>query len=242
MQSIFGRRDTTKQVSGLPAFAAGAMLAFAAPIVMVRAYGAGWNAIRAGAGTWLIGVAVKRPLVRVACAGECGRFSSAMCRGLVSGLAELGSAAPYMLSRHGPRSASAAAAMGVGAGSVEIAALIVYGAAREARNPNLAARDAWQGAARESAVVRNMFFIERAAALLTHVGSRGLLYLALRRQRAAFGIAALGVFVAVDGVAAYGKSAGWDWFAPRVASRFFGWTYAVAGAATAAVAMCRSDA
>jgi hypothetical protein len=74
-----------------------------------------------------------------------------------------------------------------------------------------------------------MLFVERFAAMLTHVGARGTVYVSVVRRDPAPGIAALALFAVIDGVAVYGTTAGWNWFDPQIARRFYGLAYVVAG-------------
>jgi hypothetical protein len=67
-----------------------------------------------------------------------------------------------------------------------------------------------------------MLFLERAVALAGHVGSRGLVCIAVSGAMLWPAAFALVSFALTDGLAAYGSLRQWDFFAPRVCSRFYG--------------------
>jgi hypothetical protein len=67
---------------------------------------------------------------------------------------------------------------------------------------------------------RHTFLVERTAALIGHVGSRGLVWLSVHGPLWP-GAAALLAFASVDGLAAYGVRREWDWLSPRVWWRFY---------------------
>ena len=68
------------------------------------------------------------------------------------------------------------------------------------------------------------FVVERTGALLGHLGSRGLVWLAVHSplNPAVPALLALISFSAVDGVATYGTLKKWDWLKPRTWKRFYG--------------------
>lgn len=181
----------------------------------------GWRWLGLGALAWLAAVAAKvvlSGLLHLALGTSRPRRAAAL-QGLLSAATELGAAAVCLLELLPRGSALHAAAFGAGAAGLELGWLLVAAtveAAEAARGDAAAAP--WH--------VRWTFVIERAAAALGHVGSRGLVWLALGGPAWPAAVATLS-FAAVDGVATLGVLEQWDWLDPRRWRRFYGFVAAV---------------
>ena len=76
--------------------------------------------------------------------------------------------------------------------------------------------------------------IERTSTYLGHIATRGLVWVGLQSWYFAPAVAmAIGTFGLVDGVAAFGQDAGWNWSDPFVCRRFQAFLIAVAVVETA---------
>lgn len=183
---------------------------------LVAKLAAPWYLVFWGAVTWGSAVAVKRPLAAQLnrWLKNSGRISLSTWQGLLSAILELGCAALYLWRVKGA-DIHAVLGFGVGAGAAEVVYVLVI-AVLSKRDPAVEA--AWATAARESLCVRYQVTIERFFALIGHVGSRGLVYVALQLAMpggAMLLLAAVVCFALVDGVATYGHLCGWNWFDPR---------------------------
>jgi hypothetical protein len=198
------------------------------PVVVVAAFRVGWIVIAAGAAAWIAAVGVKLAVARATgLALLPASPASAALQGFWSATSELGAAAMVFQWWLSDLTVAETLGFGFGAASIEIVALHIVGVVRGIRNPSLERRQEWQAGAARSLVVRHIFAVERLAAALVHVGSRGLIYLAITEHRLAFAVLAVTLFAAVDGVAVFGKAAKWKWLDPRVAWRFYMFVFAL---------------
>lgn len=178
-----------------------------------------WRALSIGALTWAIAFAIKMPIGKVLnwlFMGNEGRRILAALEGVVSALAELGIAAIYFKVYLPHMTLFDVIAVGVGAYTIEVIYLLVVGILRELRQPDQIAKLEWSLGARQSLCIRYMIFIERFTALLGHVGSRGLIYLAVAETNLVLALIPLVTFSFVDGLAVYGHLSHWNWFAPLI--------------------------
>lgn len=212
--------------SAVAPLAATLALAVGLPTALLLLASARWTALAAGAAAWGLAVALKRAAVpslrRIARLPATSRRASAL-HGAWSALAELALAAGFFAAAS-PLAAVDVVAFGVGAAVAEI--LYVIGGGVLAPEPG--AERAWAAGAARSACVRWALFLERAATTALHVGTRGLVYLAVARPDAPAALLAFASFAAVDGVAAHGLARGWSWFEPRVCRRFYAFVALVA--------------
>lgn len=179
----------------------------------------------AGALAWALSVAVK-----IVAAGGVHALTDtrvpdslyAALQGAVSAVSELGAAALAFALVLSGGSVASVVAFGSGAGILEAALLLAA-----ARAQNGADEASSTAAPRVEGIQRHGFVVERVAALLGHIGSRGLIWVGLHGP--AWPLAfALVTFAAVDGVASYGHRREWDWMAPAVWWRFNTFTLGVA--------------
>jgi hypothetical protein len=126
---------------------------------------------------------------------------------------ELGCAAVCFLWVLADGSAWNAASFGAGAGWIEVIALLIPGLFWNKDKAPEQECDSWH--------VRWTFLIERTGAVLLHIGTRGLVWLAIR-QSIWFAIPAFVGFAVVDGLAVYGTLKKWDWLEQKTWRWFFG--------------------
>lgn len=174
-----------------------------------------------GALTWAVSVAVKLVLSGVVHVATTKRLSPkwyAAAQGALSAVTELGAAALVFLYLLPEGSLSLVLAFGAGAGVVE--ALILFGVGLLSKTK---AATAEKSASALPWYQEWTFAVERFGALLGHIGSRGLVWLAVHSSLypALPAILALISFSTVDGVATYGTLKKWDWLEPRIWKRFY---------------------
>lgn len=173
--------------------------------------------VGAGALTWALAVGIKvlteRPFNKWAAA--CPASLHASLWGAWSALTELGLAAVAMGLFLGPGSPIQVIALGAGAGAVEVLFLLVL-SLRSMPNER---HDS--PAADLPAHIEWSFVVERTGAFIGHIGSRGLVWLALHEHGWAAPVA-IAAFSLVDGVAIFGRLKGWDWADLSVWIRFYG--------------------
>jgi hypothetical protein len=189
-------------------------VAFAASV----ADGPTWFAI--GALGWAAAVAVKIPLAWLLDRAFGNRLSAAAratAQGVLSAGAELGVSVGCLRWILDRGTEWTAAAFGAGAGWIEVVVLLGYGIARSRGSIEASMMD-WR--------TRWSFVVERVGAVIGHVGSRGLLWLAIW-ESPWVAMPAVGCFAAVDGLASYGVLRGWSWLEPRIWNRFYGIVTAV---------------
>lgn len=210
------------------------MLALIPPPLLVYGFGASWRWVGLGGLAWSAALLLKIPLARIAhsCLFSRAKTLNAAVSGAVSSMSELGVAA-FVFSLSPPESSILAnvLAFGAAAGCVEI--LFVLGA-MAFDQPSAEKVAGWIEGAKASFCVRHVQPIERATALAGHVGSRGLVSLALYSGSYELAAIALLGFALTDGVAAYGSLKDWDWFDPVTCRRFHGFC---AGVSTAEVTL-----
>jgi hypothetical protein len=176
-----------------------------------------------GAASWAVAVlakigiakhsAIRRPSV--------GSEVRAFVWGLLSGLIELTSTAAVIWAFLETISANDVVALGIGVSSAEIIYILVVAMNSRDRMKNDQALEKWSAGAKRSLCVRYMLFIERLSAFLVHVGTRGLIYLALIHHHLWPAAVALLSFAVVDGMAVYGKFKCWYLYYPMVANPFY---------------------
>ncbi|NBB84879.1 MAG: hypothetical protein GVY12_01480 [Bacteroidetes bacterium] len=179
----------------------------------------------AGALTWALSVAVKI----VAAGGvhaltdtRVGDSVYAALQGGVSAVSELGAAALAFTVVLSGGSVGSVVAFGLGAGALEAGLLL-----RAAQVQTGADEASTGAAARVDGVQRYSFVVERVAALMGHVGARGLIWVGVHGPVWPVAVAVV-TFAAVDGVASYGHRREWDWMAPTVWWRFNAFTLGLA--------------
>jgi uncharacterized membrane protein YhfC len=170
-------------------------------VVVCRTHGARSLAFFLGILSWILGVSVK-VMLTVLLPRTASPVPLAIQDGFISALTELLAAVLFLwLLLRGRRPSSADAfAFGVGIGVFE--GFFV-----------------WMEA--EFTPVGGMFVLERTLTLIGHTASRFLIYSSLVRRRLLPALLATVLFAAVDGVASYGSSVGWDWTSPLVLARFY---------------------
>ena len=175
-----------------------------------------------GALAWAAAVIVKIAVSlfpgakRIMAAGKTG----AAVWGAFSGLAELGLLGYLMLEGVVSTGAASAAATGIGAASLEIVYVLAEGVITDIRHPDPAKYQAWLRGARRSLWVANIIFIERSAATILHVGTRGLLAISIGQILLFPIMIAMVSFAVVDGLATYGAVRKWNWFNPILCRLF----------------------
>ncbi|MEI9989609.1 MAG: hypothetical protein WDM86_06190 [Rhizomicrobium sp.] len=224
--------------SGLPSLFGTLALMIVPPLALGFAAPSAGPCLAIGAASWAVAVAVKFGLMRLSGVRrrvEAG-IAGAAAWGLFSAVDELGLLAAAVLWSGVRPDASGIVAFGIGASSSEIAFVLASGIAERLRGLDPQVLEAWLAGARLSPWVRHMLFIERLGATLGHVGSRGLVYLAIAGGPAWAAAPAIAAFALVDGVAIRGRSRKWNWFDPATARRFYAMTLATGAAELAAFA------
>jgi len=203
--------------SGLPAAGAALVLAVALPWVLVRRCGAAPSSVVAGAAAWGVAVAVKRAVAAPLRRRFADRpVAGAAALGALSAATELSASQAWLGRRARPE--PDLLAFGAGAAGAEAVALIVFGAFGETPSEERVMR--WAQGARRSRLVHHALFAERLSATIGHIASRSLLALGVRRRRPITAGLPILLFTVVDGVASYGRQAGWDWSDPAMLRRF----------------------
>jgi hypothetical protein len=207
----------------LPSLGALALIAVAPPCLAIALGDASWISVAAGALIWFASVCVKRIVIqsarRLAPFWPLSSGTVAALHGTASAIIELGAAAIY-LSALPSASLSEVLAFGAGAGSAEAAYVLALGIIHPQVDPD--ELRAWMTGAAVSWCVRYAVPVERLFALIGHVGSRGLLYVALMQQSSLallWGMAAVLLFALIDGVAVYGHLKQWQWHDPVICRR-----------------------
>nr|WP_276611262.1 phosphatidylglycerophosphatase A [Thioalkalivibrio sp. XN8] len=201
--------------------------AAALPLGIIAFGGAAPAWLGYGALAWLAGLAVKLPLAAVTgvlLAQRSPGLQAGML-GMVSGLSELGIAVAILFWVGGDLSVADVLLYATAAGSMETLAL---GAWSLLVRPDADTVRRWRQVAERSAWVRHMFLIERSIALAGHVGSRGLVSLAVVTGNAWLALPALAGFILTDGLAAHRDIMGQDWMDPAWFRRMMGLFAAVA--------------
>jgi hypothetical protein len=176
----------------------------------------------AGGTTWAVSVAAKVAATKGASAWIRRLHSPgamACAYGVISAGAELGLAATVLARKR--YTTREVVAFGVGASTAEILYLLTKPLISPDQEDDQERIRAWAAAATKSPIVRYMIAIERADALLTHVGARGLVQVGMTRRNPTLVVAAMTAFSLVDGMATRGALSGWNWFDPKTCRRFF---------------------
>lgn len=215
--------DARAVPSALPSAAATLVLMLALPTALAWASGSVWRYFAIGAASWVGAVALKLALMRIAGVRRwvATGILTAAAWGLVSAVAELGFTAALVAGRLEGAAFVDVVAIGVGVASVEILYVLGAGVREHWRGQDPDTVEAWIAGARRSGWVRHMLFVERLSATLGHVGTRGLICIALATHTAWPALLALASFSVVDGVAIYGRSRKWNWCDPALARRFY---------------------
>jgi len=220
----------------LAALVNGLLLLVVFPVALVAACHARPAVLLAGSGTWVASQGVKGTLYAAASRflrDRLPRAGWAAVRGGLSAICELGVSAVYFVLSLPTASVSTLVGFGVGASSAEVLFLSVV---RILAQRQRARRGQATGASRHP-YLQHLFLVERAVTLLLHVGSRCLVYAAIFQLKPWAGVWAVVSFSLVDGFAAYGKLQHWNWLAPRVSTRFYGFVLAIAASDLALFAL-----
>ena len=209
------------RVTVLVAVAASLLIA-GAPVLFLRLRGAEWRWFWLGIASWALALVPKVILAIPIELGGLPAEAQGILGGLVSAGCELGMAALFL--RRRTWSTANVRAFGAGIGSFEV--LFALG---------LASIEAVADAMMPTRIAMLFFLLERVIALVGHVASRVLVYVALRAKQLLPAVVALVVFAFVDGTASYGVAAGWDWDRVAVRASFLLFI-AVAGTLEAGVA------
>lgn len=197
------------------------LLAIGVPASYIAVFPSSSSSMGAGGALWILAVGVKYYIGRIVYSKK-SRIVDASIGGVWSAFTELGSVAlwfHYQISSS-PIPSEAVVAVGIGAGCTEIIGLYIYGIVHHIKTPAKPPSE-WVKGARVSWVIRYMFLIERLCALSIHVGSRCLIYMAVRSGSVVLSVIPILLFSIIDGSAIYGKSTGWNWYQPRLATRFY---------------------
>jgi hypothetical protein len=184
-----------------------------APVLTLRRFGAGWKWFGLGVLSWILGVVVKSVLTYALDTAGLVRFSiplQATVGGVVSALTELGAAAWFL--RRARLRLPAAVAFGAGVGVFEVLFVLTIGWLEGLEYP-LPPEGRF-------AFVDGLFLLERFLALVGHTASRLMIYVGVRHRAWSPVLIALLLFSLVDGVAAYGVLAEWDWSDNALRARF----------------------
>jgi hypothetical protein len=201
-------------------------LAVLLPVLLIAGFRASAGVVLWGAVTWALAQTAKWPAYVAASRLFRPRLRPpewAAVSGVVSAASELCASAMYFAFFFRAASILNVIGFGLGASSAEVLflALLRYLAYR--RRPAAGT----PMSSKRPAFMRYIFLVERVAALLLHVGSRCLVYWSISQQKVWVGLWALASFSLVDGFAAYGKLCRWNWFEPRVSSKFYAFVFAV---------------
>jgi hypothetical protein len=190
----------------------------------------GWQPFLAGAAGWLIAVWLKvtlAVLLRQVTDLTPRPVLAATVYGLFSVVTELGVAGWAFVKLLPALHPTEVIMFGAGAHCIEVLLCVSASLVQRAATPNSERAFRWQSAARQSWVVRYAALVERVVALFVHVGTRALVYAAVREGAVALIFPAALGFWLVDGVAAYGHLASWDWFKAEIMIRYYGFALVV---------------
>jgi len=185
------------------------------PVLYVRWRGrAAWRWFALGIASWALALVFKVGLQLGVEALPAPAIGKGMLAGVISAACELGAAALFLRRRDLRGGDLIAFGVGIGAFEVLFAAVL----------------SVTQDAAPEAKWVACLAFgIERSVTMVGHVASRVLVHVSLRVRRLLPALIAMGAFATVDGVAATGSEAGWNWDAPQVLFPFLGFVTLVGG-------------
>jgi hypothetical protein len=189
------------------------------PIAFLYYLEAQWRWAALGIISWIIGVAIKSLVTGQLYKDQLPRFNiylQAILEGTISAITELAAAAIF-LSQTG-LSMTNALAFGVAIGVFEILFTFMLGVlelideSEDAAALTLTDKLTW---------VSGWFIIERSIALIGHITSRYLIYLAFAQHQSEIAVVSLILFTITDGLASYGLLAKWDWESSRILIRFY---------------------
>lgn len=199
-----------------------------APVLGLRCLGARWKWFGLGILSWVIGVVLKALLQRGldALSGAALPWSAqAGASGIVSAVTELGAAACFLWSAK--LRLPDVLAFGVGIGTFEALFTVLLGW--------LEGLDGVvTSPGHRFAFVGGFFLLERLLALIGHTASRVLLYIGLCQKWLLPAFLSVVLFSLVDGAAAYGILAKWDWDDAGLLMRFYLFLAAAVGLEMAA--------
>ena len=193
-----------------------AALAVVPPLLLRYSYHVAWRYLFWGGLTWLVSILIKFTLAslvhRLLPQKHPGLYASTL--GFLSALSELGVAGfVFQWYLNDGANIPSIIAFAMGAGCTEILFVLA---------PNLLARTSdaqiatWVAGARQSMVVRHLLFIERLIALVGHIGSRGVVCVAIAEDFLWAAFVVLVTFALTDGLTVYGDVMQWNWHEPRV--------------------------
>lgn len=147
-----------------------------------------------------------------------GLLAKAITNGIISAVSELGLAALALIFI-GTTNVDIPDIMlyAVSAGVTELLVISIYGMF-EKREPETVKK--WEISAKHCFLARNLFPIERMVALIGHIGSRGLVGIAIIKGYLWPITVALITFSTTDGLANYGVLKNWDWFNGTILKNF----------------------
>jgi hypothetical protein len=148
-----------------------------------------------------------------------GLLTKAITNGIISAVSELGLAA-LVLIFIGATNVDIPDIMlyAVSAGVTELLIISIYGMF-EKREPETVKK--WEISAEHCFLARYLFPVERLVALIGHIGSRGLVGIAIIKGYVWPVAVALITFSTTDGLANYGVLKNWDWFNRTILKNFF---------------------
>jgi len=196
------------------------MIAMALPIVFII-LGGSIQWIFYGILVWIGSIGIKIALSWYAniILLKSGLLFNATTNGIISAVSELGPAALVLLFI-GTSNVNVPDIMlyAVSAGVTELLIISVYGLLEKRETETV---ERWEVSARQSFFVRYIFPIERLVALFGHIGSRGLVCVALIKGYMWPIAIAVITFSITDGLAHYGTLKKWDWFHESIIKNFF---------------------
>lgn len=199
----------------------GLLLLTTAPLLILRrAFQARWMWFGLGIASWAAAVAAKHllaALFKPLGFGDLPAVTQGAVWGILSATLELGATA--LLFRKRSLKPGDVLATGVGIGAFEVVYVIGTVIAASAAAAPALAEAAPGGEA--SPLVQLSFLLQRCLAMVGHVASRVLVYLAVHRRILAPALIAVAAFALIDGVAYGGLMAKWDWTAPAVLASYY---------------------
>jgi hypothetical protein len=212
--------------------AATLLLMVGPPIALLYLTAGAARYLALGAASWVLAVTIKLLVMRipgVPAVVASGSFGAAVW-GLFSAGCELGLCALLLVFGGYDVDLSMANILAVGVGVASAEILYVFAAAirEHLRGRDEEALKQWIVGARQSLWVRNMLFIERLSATLGHIGTRGLVLLAIDSATIWPAAIALMSFAVVDGIAIFGRGRNWNWCDPKIARAFYSMTLLMA--------------
>lgn len=203
-----------------------AVLVLGPPIVL-RRRGARWRWFALGIASWTVALLAKLVVngVYATLRPNSAPWEQGVWYGTVSAVCELGMTALLL---RPPLPTADVLAFGAGIGSFEIV-FKIGSAAAGAQSLEAAA-----AATAPHAAALLIGLAEYAACLVLHTAERVLVHETFAPRRAAPALIAFAIFVVVDGLAAYGSAAGWDWRSDAVYGSYIGFVALLAAVAAVA--------